>query len=58
MNDKTAHAKLKKINEERNKIGVGAYKNSRRDRNERHETFNESMTEMRKISDEQALKES
>lgn len=57
MNDKTAHAKLKKINEDRNKIGVGGYKNSRRDRNNRHETFNESMTEMRKISDEQKLKE-
>lgn len=57
MNDKQAHAKLKKINADRNKIGVGGYRDSRRDKCERHEKFNETMKEMNKLQDEQRLKE-
>jgi hypothetical protein len=56
MNDKTAHAALKKINDQRNKIGVGGYKDSRRDKCERHEKFNETMNEMNKISDTEKMK--
>lgn len=47
MNSKTAHNKLKEINASR---GVGTYRNSRREKNVRHEQFNEAMTEMNKIS--------
>lgn len=45
MNDKTAHNKLEEINSKR---GVGGYKNSRRERNERHEDFNEALNEIKK----------
>ena len=58
MNDKQAHEKLKKINSDRNKIGVGGYRDSRRERCNRHEKFNETMNELNKASDESKLKES
>lgn len=45
MNDKTAHAKLKKIQQEAN-----GYRNSRREKNERHEKFNEAMNEIKKLN--------
>lgn len=57
MNDKQAHKKLKEINSQKNTIGVGAFKNSRRDRNDFHEKFNETMQEMNKEFDEQRMKE-
>lgn len=57
MNDKKAHKQLKDINTQRNTIGVGGYKNSRRDRNDRHEKFNETMKEMNKQSDDQKMKD-
>lgn len=55
MNNKSAHQKLKDINSQRNKIGVGGFKNSLRDRQERHEKFNETMVEMNKQSDEMKM---
>lgn len=57
MNNKSAHSKLKEINSQRNLIGVGGYKNSRRDRNDRHEKFNETLSEMNKMSDAQKLED-
>lgn len=47
MNDKKAHEKLKEINKSR---GVGNYQNSRREKNERHEKFNQAMNEIKEIS--------
>lgn len=57
MNDKKAHQQLKKINVERNAIGVGGYKNSRRTKCEHHEKFNTAINEMNKAADEQKIKE-
>lgn len=57
MNSKKAHEQLKKINSQRNMIGVGGFKNSRRDRCESHEKFNTAMNEMTKLSDDQKMKE-
>ncbi len=57
MNDKTAHAQLKKLNAQRNAIGVGGYKDSRRAKVERHEEFSKSMNEIKKISDQNKMKE-
>lgn len=57
MNDKKAHDQLKKINAQRNKIGVGGFKDSRRDSCERHEKFNEVMQQINKDKDMQGLKE-
>jgi hypothetical protein len=51
MNSKQAHAQLKKINAQRNAIGVGGYKNSRRTQCDRHEELNESLNEINKLSD-------
>lgn len=56
MNSKQAHNKLKEINAQRNAIGTGAYKNSRRDRCESHEKFNGAMVEMNELSDKEKLK--
>lgn len=55
MNDKKAHSQLKKINEQRNAIGIGGYKDSRRDKCNRHEKFNEALVEMNKSNDEAKL---
>ena len=57
MNDKKAHEALKKINTQRNAIGVGGFKDSRKSRCEQHEKFNTATNEMNKISDEAKLKE-
>ncbi len=57
MNDKKAHEALKKINSQRNAIGVGGYKDSRRQKCEGHEKFNTAMNEMNVISDKQKIKE-
>lgn len=57
MNNKSAHNKLKEINKQRNAIGVGRYKDSRRTKCESHEKFNEAMNEMEKLSDESKMKE-
>ncbi len=40
INDNQAHKKLKELNEKR------GYKNARRDKNERHEKFNEVLREI------------
>lgn len=56
MNDKKAHSKLKEINKQRNTIGVGGFKNSRRDRCEQHEKFNGAMNEMAELSDKEKMK--
>lgn len=56
MNDKSAHEKLKEINRQRNTIGVGGYKNSRRDRCAGHEKFNDAMNEMIELSDKEKMK--
>ncbi len=56
MNNKSAHNKLKEINKQRNTIGVGGYKNSRRTRCEGHEKFNTAISEMGKLSDETRMK--
>lgn len=45
MNDKSAHRKLKEIQEK-----VNSFKNSRREKNERHEKFNEAMNEIKKLN--------
>lgn len=57
MSDKKFHEKLKQINKQRNAIGVGGFKDSRRERCERHEKFNEAMVEMNKASDDSKMKE-
>ena len=49
-NDK-AHAELKKINAQRNAIGVGGYKDSRRDKCEKYEDLKDSLNEINKLSD-------
>lgn len=57
MNSKQAHEKLKQINKQRNAIGVGGYKDSRRIRSEQHDKFNTAMNEMNKLSDDTKMKE-
>lgn len=57
MNDKKAHSQLKKINAQRNAIGTGGYKDSRRIRCEQNEKFNETMNDMNKQSDANKMKE-
>lgn len=57
LTDKKAHAQLKALDKQRNAIGVGGYKDSRRSKCEQHETFNKAMTEMNKLSDESKLEE-
>ncbi len=57
MNDKQAHNALKKINAQRNVIGTGGYRDSRKAKVERHETLNTAITELNKVSDQQKLKE-
>ena len=56
MNDKKAHEALKKINAQRNLIGVGGYRDSRRARCDEHEKLNTAMVEINKLSDEARLK--
>jgi len=55
MNDRQAKEKLRDIDRQRNLIGVGGYKNSRRTRNERHESFCKTMKDIEVISDKQKL---
>lgn len=57
MNDKKAHEQLKKINAQRNKIGIGGYKDSRRERCKQNEIFNTTMGDLNKERDDQAMKE-
>lgn len=57
MNDKSAHKKLKEINKQRNTIGIGGFKDSRRSKCEQHETFNTAMVDMNKLSDDNKMKE-
>ena len=57
VNDKSAHDALKKINAQRNAVGVGGYKDSRRQKCEQHEKFNTAINEMNVISDKQKIKE-
>ena len=52
MNAKKAHEALKKINAQRNLIGIGGYRDSRRARCDEHEKLNTAMNEMNKASDE------
>lgn len=51
MNSKKAHEQLKKINAQRNAIGVGGFKDSRRSKCDRHDKFNTAITEMNTASD-------
>lgn len=44
MNDKQAHSKLKKIQQEYN-----GYRNSRRERNERHQVLNDTIHELKAL---------
>lgn len=48
MNDKSARAKLKKINEQRNADGVGRYHNSRRERCSANEEVNKILNDIKK----------
>lgn len=57
LTDKSAHEKLKDINKQRNTIGVGGFKDSRRTRCNQNEKFNTAITEINKLSDEQKMKE-
>ena len=52
MSEKKAHEALKKINAQRNLIGVGGYRDSRRARCDEHEKLNTAMNEMNKASDD------
>ena len=51
MNAKKAHEALKKINAQRNLIGVGGYRDSRRARCDEHEKLNTAMNEINEASD-------
>ena len=51
MNAKKAHEALKKINAQRNLIGVGGYRDSRRARCDEHENLNTAMNEINEASD-------
>lgn len=57
MNSKKAHDKLKEINNQRNAIGTGGFKDSRRTRCEQHDKFNVAMNEMNKLNDDFKIKE-
>lgn len=57
MTDEKARESLKKLDDKRNLIGVGGYKDSRRMRSEQHEKFNTTMKEMTEESDERKIKE-
>lgn len=56
MNDKSAHNKLKDINKQRNTIGIGGYKDSRRMRCEGHDKFNTAISEINKLNDDEKMK--
>lgn len=56
MNDSQAREKLREIERQRKLIGVGGYKSSRRDRNERHETFCKTMKDIEAQNDKRKLK--
>lgn len=49
------HKKLKEIERQRNLIGVGGYRNSRRERSERHENFCKTMKEIEASNDKRKL---
>ena len=51
MNEKKAHEALKKINAQRNLIGVGGYRDSRRARCDEHEKLNTGMNEINEATD-------
>ena len=51
MSEKKAHEALKKINAQRNLIGVGGYRDSRRARCDEHEKLNTAMNEINSASD-------
>lgn len=51
MNDKQAHSKLKKIQQDTN-----SYRNSRREKNLRHETMNNALVELNKLRIKAATK--
>jgi len=57
MNSTKVHERLKEINKQRNAIGVGGFKDSRRTRCEQHEKFNTAISEITKLSDESKIKE-
>lgn len=56
MNDEQARKQLKEIERQRNLIGVGGYKSSRRERNDRHETFCKTMKDIEAQNDKRKLK--
>lgn len=51
MNDKKAKEKLKEINKQRNLIGVGGFRDSRRTRCEENEKLNTALNDINKASD-------
>ena len=51
MSEKKAHEALKKVNAQRNLIGVGGYRDSRRARCDEHEKLNTAMNEINDASD-------
>jgi hypothetical protein len=51
LTNKSAHEALKKINAQRNLIGVGGYRDSRRARCDEHEKLNTAMNEINSASD-------
>ena len=51
LTNKSAHEALKKINAQRNLIGVGGYRDSRRTRCDEHEKLNTAMNEINDASD-------
>ena len=51
MSEKKAHEALKKINAQRNLIGVGGYRDSRRARCDENEKLNTAMNEINSASD-------
>ena len=55
--DKKFHEQLKQINKQRNTIGVGGFKDSRRTRCEQNEKFNTALVEINKMQDESKMKE-
>lgn len=55
MNSEQAHKKLKEIERQRNLIGVGGYRNAKRDKNNRHESFSKTISEMNAMNDKMKL---
>ena len=51
MSEKKSHEALKKINAQRNLIGVGGYRDSRRARCDENEKLNTAMNEINQASD-------